>query len=290
MCLAMSPMEVLTQVAFHPSQMSGVKNLISHAVKAHFSLGQPHCSFSSSVLCFPKAECLGNRKGGRRPFSPVLQSLFKYISHCCCVAKCMSSLALNNMPQEDSYFRTLHTGFVRQTDAQTDTHNCTPEVLTKPQMAVSSPIQGLGWGKITPDGVPPQTVAIFLTNFPHHTFNPAVKHFYTISIVFHPFNFQLVDGIDTKSLQIQWLRSQLGLVQQEPILFDCSIAENIQYGDNSRVVSQEEIEEAAKAANIHDFIKNLPKVNKNVLSLSSSSCPQVNSYPPSFLLFSYSAN
>ncbi|XP_048367466.1 ATP-binding cassette sub-family B member 5 [Sphaerodactylus townsendi] len=68
-----------------------------------------------------------------------------------------------------------------------------------------------------------------------------------------------VDGVDTKTLQIQWLRSQLGLVQQEPILFDCSIAENIQYGDNSRVVSQEEIEEAAKAANIHNFIENLPE-------------------------------
>ncbi|XP_062979770.1 ATP-dependent translocase ABCB1-like [Elgaria multicarinata webbii] len=67
------------------------------------------------------------------------------------------------------------------------------------------------------------------------------------------------DGVDTKSLHIQWLRSRLGLVQQEPILFDCSIAENIQYGDNSRVVSQEEVEEAAKAANIHNFIDNLPE-------------------------------
>uniref|UniRef100_A0A8C0EKK9 ABC-type xenobiotic transporter n=1 Tax=Bubo bubo TaxID=30461 RepID=A0A8C0EKK9_BUBBB len=61
------------------------------------------------------------------------------------------------------------------------------------------------------------------------------------------------------SLNLQWLRSRLGLVSQEPILFDCSIAENIQYGDNSRVVSQEEIEEAAKAANIHAFIENLPE-------------------------------
>ncbi|XP_007439070.1 multidrug resistance protein 2-like, partial [Python bivittatus] len=69
----------------------------------------------------------------------------------------------------------------------------------------------------------------------------------------------IADGVDTKSLHIQWLRSRLGLVQQEPILFDCSIAENIQYGDNSRIVSQEEIEEAAKAANIHDFIENLPE-------------------------------
>uniref|UniRef100_A0A8C3CCA0 ATP-binding cassette sub-family B member 5 n=1 Tax=Cairina moschata TaxID=8855 RepID=A0A8C3CCA0_CAIMO len=69
----------------------------------------------------------------------------------------------------------------------------------------------------------------------------------------------LADGFDTKSLHLQWLRSKLGLVSQEPILFDCSIAENIQYGDNSRVVSQEEIEAAAKAANIHAFIEKLPE-------------------------------
>ncbi|KGL80184.1 Multidrug resistance protein 1, partial [Tinamus guttatus] len=69
----------------------------------------------------------------------------------------------------------------------------------------------------------------------------------------------LADGFDTKTLHLQWLRSRLGLVSQEPILFDCSIAENIQYGDNSRVVSQEEIEEAAKAANIHAFIERLPE-------------------------------
>ncbi|XP_030301088.1 ATP-binding cassette sub-family B member 5 [Calypte anna] len=69
----------------------------------------------------------------------------------------------------------------------------------------------------------------------------------------------LADGWDTRSLNLQWLRSRLGLVSQEPILFDCSIAENIQYGDNSRVVSQEEIEAAAKAANIHTFIEKLPQ-------------------------------
>ncbi|NXH95174.1 MDR1 protein, partial [Pachycephala philippinensis] len=69
----------------------------------------------------------------------------------------------------------------------------------------------------------------------------------------------LADGFDTRSLHLQWLRSRLGLVSQEPILFDCSIAENIQYGDNSRVVSQEEVEEAAKAANIHAFIEKLPE-------------------------------
>lgn len=61
-----------------------------------------------------------------------------------------------------------------------------------------------------------------------------------------------------KTLNIQWLRSQIGIVSQEPILFDRSIAENIAYGDNSRVVSMEEIIDAARGANIHNFISSLP--------------------------------
>ncbi|XP_063781234.1 ATP-dependent translocase ABCB1-like [Pseudophryne corroboree] len=69
----------------------------------------------------------------------------------------------------------------------------------------------------------------------------------------------LADGIDTKSLHLKWLRSQLGIVSQEPILFDCSIGENIQYGDNSRLVTQEEVIAAAKLANIHTFIQSLPE-------------------------------
>ncbi|XP_045876170.1 phosphatidylcholine translocator ABCB4 isoform X6 [Meles meles] len=68
----------------------------------------------------------------------------------------------------------------------------------------------------------------------------------------------LLDGQEAKNLNVQWLRAHLGIVSQEPILFDCSIAENIAYGDNSRVVSQDEIVNAAKAANIHPFIETLP--------------------------------
>ena len=48
------------------------------------------------------------------------------------------------------------------------------------------------------------------------------------------------------------------------MLFDCTIAENIAYGDNSRIASQAEIEEAAKAANIHSFIDSLPQVTAEV--------------------------
>uniref|UniRef100_A0AAY4AHF9 ATP-binding cassette, sub-family B (MDR/TAP), member 4 n=1 Tax=Denticeps clupeoides TaxID=299321 RepID=A0AAY4AHF9_9TELE len=68
----------------------------------------------------------------------------------------------------------------------------------------------------------------------------------------------MLDGRDAKKLNIHWLRAQMGIVSQEPVLFDCSLAENIAYGDNSRHVSQEEIEQAAKAANIHSFIEGLP--------------------------------
>uniref|UniRef100_A0A8D1UK67 Multidrug resistance protein 1 n=1 Tax=Sus scrofa TaxID=9823 RepID=A0A8D1UK67_PIG len=75
----------------------------------------------------------------------------------------------------------------------------------------------------------------------------------------------LIDGREIKELNVQWLRAHMGIVSQEPILFDCSIAENIAYGDNSRVVSQEEIVQAAKEANIHPFIETLPdKYNTRV--------------------------
>jgi ATP-binding cassette subfamily B (MDR/TAP) protein 1 len=69
-----------------------------------------------------------------------------------------------------------------------------------------------------------------------------------------------VNGKKLSDINLYWLRSQIGIVSQEPILFDCSIAENIAYGDNSRQVSMDEIQAAAMQANIHDFIINLPKV------------------------------
>ncbi|KAJ6666730.1 hypothetical protein lerEdw1_020454 [Lerista edwardsae] len=69
----------------------------------------------------------------------------------------------------------------------------------------------------------------------------------------------LQDGQNAKELNIQWLRSQIGIVSQEPVLFDCSIAENIAYGDNGREVPFDEIVEVAKAANIHSFIESLPE-------------------------------
>jgi len=60
------------------------------------------------------------------------------------------------------------------------------------------------------------------------------------------------------------LRLQLGIVSQEPVLFDRTISENIAYGDNSRTVPISEIIEAAKQANIHNFITSLPLVSSHL--------------------------
>lgn len=68
-----------------------------------------------------------------------------------------------------------------------------------------------------------------------------------------------LDQMVLPEMDIRWLRSQLGIVSQEPVLFGYSIAENIAYGDNSRNASMEDIIEAAKKANIHDFIATLPQ-------------------------------
>ena len=52
----------------------------------------------------------------------------------------------------------------------------------------------------------------------------------------------------------------MSLVSQEPVLFDCSIKDNIAYGDNSRDVPMDEIIASARKANIHTFIESLPNV------------------------------
>lgn len=69
-----------------------------------------------------------------------------------------------------------------------------------------------------------------------------------------------IGNFNIRELNLSWLRSQVSIVSQEPILFDTSIAENIAYGDNSRQVTKNEIISAAKLANIHDFIISLPMV------------------------------
>ncbi|KAK2631875.1 hypothetical protein EUGRSUZ_L02334 [Eucalyptus grandis] len=67
----------------------------------------------------------------------------------------------------------------------------------------------------------------------------------------------LLDGIAISKLQIKWLRSQMGLVSQEPTLFATSIKENILFGKED--AKMEEVIEAAKASNAHNFISQLPQ-------------------------------
>ncbi|KAJ8559787.1 hypothetical protein K7X08_003845 [Anisodus acutangulus] len=66
----------------------------------------------------------------------------------------------------------------------------------------------------------------------------------------------LIDGKDIRDYNLRKLRAQIGLVQQEPLLFSCSIRENICYG--SERASEAEIVEVSRSANIHEFISTLP--------------------------------
>lgn len=66
----------------------------------------------------------------------------------------------------------------------------------------------------------------------------------------------LLDGVDLRTLDQHWLREQVGVVSQEPILFATSIADNIRYGRTT--ATQAEVEAAAKAANAHAFIASFP--------------------------------
>uniref|UniRef100_A0ACD5V4V0 Uncharacterized protein n=1 Tax=Avena sativa TaxID=4498 RepID=A0ACD5V4V0_AVESA len=66
-----------------------------------------------------------------------------------------------------------------------------------------------------------------------------------------------VDGVDIRRLRLKWLRAQMGLVSQEPALFATSIMENILFGKED--ATPEEVTAAAKAANAHNFISQLPQ-------------------------------
>ena len=66
----------------------------------------------------------------------------------------------------------------------------------------------------------------------------------------------LIDGHDTRQVNLQSLREQIGVVLQDPFLFNGTVAENIAYGHPES--SLEQIVAGAKAANAHDFIMNMP--------------------------------
>jgi len=70
----------------------------------------------------------------------------------------------------------------------------------------------------------------------------------------------LIDGVDIRTYDPQWLRMQIGLVSQEPVLFAMSIEENIMYGSEGATMAN--VQRAAKMANAHDFIMRIPDAYK----------------------------
>jgi ABC transporter fused permease/ATP-binding protein len=93
---------------------------------------------------------------------------------------------------------------------------------------------------VGPSGGGKSTVAALISRF----YDPLSGH---ITLDDHPYS----------ELDPDWLRRQVGVVSQEPVLFATSIAENIRYGRPG--ASQEDIQKAAKAANAHDFVSAFPE-------------------------------
>ena len=82
----------------------------------------------------------------------------------------------------------------------------------------------------------------------------------------------LLDGNDTQTLDLKWLRRQMSLVSQEPVLFNCSIRANIEHGMTGKDIesaSEEKeadlVTKAAKMANAHEFIIGLPNGYETVV-------------------------
>ena len=66
-----------------------------------------------------------------------------------------------------------------------------------------------------------------------------------------------LDGNDLRTLQVKWLRSQIGMVGQEPVLFSTTILENVMMGKEN--ATKKEAIKACIAANAHSFISGLPQ-------------------------------
>jgi ABC-type multidrug transport system fused ATPase/permease subunit len=113
-----------------------------------------------------------------------------------------------------------------------------------------------------------------------HSKNNTKRKLLFISFDFSKYNFVspgigriLLDGHDIRNLQLKWLRSQMGLVSQEPVLFSMSIAKNIMFGRED--ASMEDVIEASRVANAHSFIEELPDGYLTEVSIMTDSWPNV---------------
>ena len=75
-----------------------------------------------------------------------------------------------------------------------------------------------------------------------------------------------LDGVEIQEFQVKWLRQQMGLVSQEPVLFNETIRANIAYGKGGNA-TEADIIAAAELANAHGFISGLQQVrSKQIIS------------------------
>ncbi|CAH9079456.1 unnamed protein product [Cuscuta europaea] len=75
----------------------------------------------------------------------------------------------------------------------------------------------------------------------------------------------LLDGVAIRKLKLRWLRQQMGVVSQEPVLLNETIRDNIAYGSCGGNVTEEEMMEAANSSNAHNFISALPQGYETVV-------------------------
>ncbi|MCX6130130.1 MAG: ATP-binding cassette domain-containing protein, partial [Proteobacteria bacterium] len=131
-----------------------------------------------------------------------------------------------------------------QVEGRLDFHLVNFSYPTRPDIAVLKKLQlSIAPGEVValvgPSGSGKSTVAALITRF----YDPISGH---ISL----------DGHDLRELDGNWLRQQIGVVSQDPVLLSASIAENIRYGKIN--ASEQDLHRAAKAANAHEFIESFP--------------------------------
>jgi ABC-type multidrug transport system fused ATPase/permease subunit len=66
-----------------------------------------------------------------------------------------------------------------------------------------------------------------------------------------------LDGVDVRDVKLASLRGEIGVISQDPFLFSASVRDNIAFGRGD--LAQEDVEQAARAAQAHEFIERLPK-------------------------------
>ena len=87
----------------------------------------------------------------------------------------------------------------------------------------------------------------------------------------------LLDGVDVKQLNVRWLRAQIGLVSQEPVLFAGTIGWNISMGRDG--ATHEEVEAAATLSNAAGFVASFPEQYATEVALPRTRTPKTNLHP-----------